>query len=186
SKNVWDIWAGPILSLPQDVNDRNLELANNPFAYQRLGVEVLALGRMPLENYVDGTQIDLPLSPLELEAGGNTLFASVFDYDNPNPPPQLNFQIDTVSTGDFDKCADVVASPAIGNSGDCGGAHLEASCNNGTDCDNVWMRPHFTMEIPGETSGYFGGDLIVNDYSPGGDAHTWSLAITGERPFLTR
>lgn len=193
SKNVWDIWAGPNLSLPQDVNERNLELANNPFSYQRMGVAVLALGRMPLENYVDGTQIDLPLSPLELEAGGNTIFASVFDYDNPNPPPQLNFQIDTVPPNppdpneEFNKCGKVESPPLNITTGRCKiNDPLETSCNNSTDCNNAWMRPHFAMEIPGENTGYFGGNLILKNYTPGGDAHTWSLAITGGRPFLTK
>lgn len=196
SKNVWDIWAGPIpafytsqglSSLSDDVNQRNVQVANTPFAYQRLGVSVYALGRMPLENYVDNAQVDLPLGPLELEAGGNTLYASVFDYnDSLNPPPQLNFQIDTVSANDFDKCADVVPSPTIGNSGQCGSAHLQASCNNGTNCDNQWTRPYFAMDLPAENTGYFGGNLILKNYSPGGDAHTWSLAITGGRPYLTQ
>lgn len=196
SKNVWDIWAGPkpdyytnqgLAPLSDDLNDRNVQLANSPFVYQRLGISVLALGRMPLDNYLEGTNsVDFPFSPLDIGAGGNTIFASVFDYDLTVANPIFNFQIDTVPTNDFDKCADVVSTPTTGSSGDCGSDHLQASCNNGIDCDNVWMRPHFAMEIPGESSGYFGGDLIVNDYSPGGDAHTWSLAITGERPFLTR
>ncbi len=42
------------------------------------------------------------------------------------------------------------------------------------------------MDIPGENTGYFGGNLILKDYAPSGDAHTWSLAITGGRPFLTK
>ena len=205
SKNVWDIWAGPIpayytnqglIPLSEDVNERNVQVANSPFAYRRGGVSVLALGRMPLENYVDGTQIDLPLSPLEIEAGGGTLFASVFDYDVANPPPQLNFQIDTVPPGplvppypekEFNICSIVVNSPTINNTGQCNIADpLEATCQNSTDCNAAWTRPHFAMDIPGENTGYFGGNLILKDYAPNGDAHTWSLAITGGRPFLTK
>lgn len=194
SKNVWDIWAGPIPSfytnqgfdaLRNDVNERNLQLANSPFAYTRAGVSVYALGRMPLENYVGNIEIELPLSPLEPKAGGSSIYFTVFDYDTSSPPPQLRFQIDSVSPSVFDMCGVVVDSPATGNSGQCGTQPLEASCENSTDCNAAWMRPHYAMGIPGEDTDYLGGNLILK-YTPDGDAQTWSLSITDGRPFLTK
>jgi len=194
SKNVWDIWAGPIPSyytsqgydaLSGDVNERNLQLANSPFAYTRAGVSVYALGRMPLENYVGNTEIELPLSPLEPGAGGGSIYATAFDYDTASPPPQLRFQIDSVSPSTFDMCGVVVITPTVGNTGQCGSQPLEASCDNSTDCNAVWMRPHYAMGIPGEASDFLGGNLILK-YTPGGDAHTWSVSITDGRPFLTK
>ncbi|MGD2048599.1 MAG: Tad domain-containing protein, partial [Chloroflexota bacterium] len=96
SKNVWDIWAGPIPSfytsqgyaaLSENVNERNLQVANSPFAYTRAGISVYALGRMPLENYVGNVEIDLPLSPLEPGTGGGSIYATVFDYEPSVSPP---------------------------------------------------------------------------------------------------
>jgi hypothetical protein len=193
SKNVWDIWAGPIPSfytsqgypaLSDDVNERNLQLANTPFAYSRGGVSVYALGRMPLENYVGNTEIDLPLGPLEPGAGGSSIYATVFDYE-PSATPQVRFQIDSVSPSVFDMCGTVVITPTMGNTGQCGTEPLESTCDNSTNCNMAWMRPHFAMGIPGEGTDFLGGNLILK-YIPNQEAHTLSLTVTDGRPFLTK
>lgn len=195
SKNVWDLWAGPppsyysavgLSTLDSDVNLRNLQVSNNPTAYQRAEITALALGRMPLNSYAGDTEIELHLAPLDISTGDGTIYSSIFDYDTGTPPPDINFEIDTVSTAFYDICTTVVDTPT-GSSGSCSIPYepLQATCEGDQDCANNWTFPQYTMGIPGASASFFGGDLVVK-YRPRNDAHTWSLAITAGRPFLTR
>jgi hypothetical protein len=191
SKNVWDIWAGPLptyytsqgLGAPsRNVNLRNLQIASSPSLYDTQGITVFALGRLPTETYFNNDELTLPLAPLDISSGGGSIYAKVFDYDSGGltPPPLINFTIDTVAQDEFYIDAPIVDPPDPSN--------FEAVCNSGTDCNNSWTFPQFAMGIPGEgdtLSRFFGGTLEAN-YTPLGNSHTWSVAITSGRPFLTR
>jgi hypothetical protein len=190
SKNVWDIGAGPPpgyftgLGLPPldaDVNIRNLQLANSPTLYNTKGFAIYALGRLPTSHYVSGAEIELPLTPLESELGGGTMYATVFDHDPSAPPPGPYFTIDTVSTSDFKMFTEIV-DPPTGNHLGTQDDPLESGCNNGTNCDNSWLYPQFAMGVPEQF--FFGGTLEAN-YDPGGSDHVWAVSVSAGRPFLT-
>jgi hypothetical protein len=203
AKNGWDLWAGPPMgyfvgqgypALSSDANERNLQLANNPAAYNVRGISVYALGRMPLSNFVNGTEVWLPLAPVEPVLGGSSMYVTVFDFAdaeeqdplNPSPPvsppPVLNFTIDTVATIDFSIYARIVESPTGGHSGQADDPH-QVTCNNSLDCNNRWATPQVAFGIPDVF--FFGGTLQAG-YDPRGDDHVWSLSLASGRPFLTR
>ncbi|MDX1616239.1 MAG: hypothetical protein R3300_18140, partial [Candidatus Promineifilaceae bacterium] len=190
AKNVWDLWAGPpagyyasigLAPLSPDVNERNLQLANNPTFYDTRGISVLALGRMPVAAYHGDIELKLPLAPVEVGLGGGTAYATLFDYDAATRPP-LHFTFDTVADSTFDLYAAIVPNPKVGHSGTAADP-LQMACEGTIECDNAWLTPQVPLLIPREF--FLGGTLEAN-YTPGRDDHVWSLAITSGRPFLTR
>jgi hypothetical protein len=195
AKNVWDLSARPPNSYytnqgfpapNTDVNLRNLQIANNPSVYAFKGVAVFALGRLPQSYFVNNTQIQVPLAPIPAIQGGGTLYASFFDRDSAVPPPNVFFTIDTVAESIFKMCTIVVANATGDHTGSCSATSpdpLQTSCDNGTNCDNSWSRPQFSMGIPDQF--FFGGILFAN-YTPQADDHVWAMSITAGRPFLTR
>ena len=195
AKNVWDLAARPPNSFYTDqgfpapatgVNQRNLQIANNPSVYAFRGVSVFALGRLPQSYFVNNTLVQVPLAPIAAIQGGGTLYATFFDRDSAAPPPNIYFTIDTVAESIFRMCTVVVASATGTQTGDCAVSTydpIQTSCDNGTNCDNSWSRPQFTMGIPDQF--FFGGILFAN-YTPQADDHVWAVSATAGRPFLTR
>lgn len=186
SRNVWDLHAGPPSfnysgenappnTLPADVNTRNLRLANYPAHYHVEGISVYAIGRMPLQTWVNNRPIKLPLTPIDSALGGGTIYASIFDYDV-GAGKAMTFTIDTVSPSQFRVPAQVVSS-------DPNPLHWQATCSDGTTCNNSWLQPQLRLGIP--TGSFYGGNLQVS-YVPRRDAHTWSTSVTAGRPILTR
>lgn len=181
SKNVWDVRAGPPYdSLARNVNERNLQLANNPGSFENEGVSVVALGHMPLQHYRDSGSARLALAPIASAQGGGSIYATTFDFEADDP---LHFTISTVTSADFDIEGTIVASnPDPSN--------WETTCDGGTNCNNSWMLPQFAMGIPGDpsdpsSSAFFGGNLEVEYTLTGQDAHVWSVSIQSGDPFLT-
>ncbi|MGH2537374.1 MAG: hypothetical protein ACRDHL_08280 [Candidatus Promineifilaceae bacterium] len=199
SLNGWDVFARPPDSnplappnWPADVNARNLDVANNVFDIQETGVRVYALGRMPSYYLVGNQQITLPLLNLPIEAGEGSMYVSAFDLETAGTFA-TQFTISSVGTDQFRMCAEVSATPLLGQSGECVDGPdpdgvpnpLQASCGGDTDCNNGWLRPQFAMGVPGGPGGFSGGILQLL-YTPNRDAVTWSAQITQGRPFLTR
>jgi hypothetical protein len=195
AKNGWDInarppdafYTGQGFAAPEaNVNDRNLQIANNSSVYLNEDLTVFALGRAPLDYVPVNSLVTMPLVVLDLKMGGGTLYVSHFDFDAYNPPSNMQYTITTVPTALFKMCSKVVASPIPGTSGNCADINqfLQASCAGGTDCNNNWARPQYVMGIPAGEDGYFGGILQVS-LLPGRDAVTWSANVTAGRPFLT-
>jgi hypothetical protein len=179
AKNVWDLWAGPpaiAAMLPAGVNERNLTIANYPLLVDSGGVQVYALGRMPLQHYTR-EEVTLPLVPIPSSLGGGTVYASVFDYEASIP---FNFTIDTVSTNTFyenvyrttDANPDPLAIPRV------------VTCGIDDNCNADWTMPQVRLGIP--QTYFFGGMLFVTSANANADEYTWMLTATAGRPFLTR
>lgn len=176
ARNVWDVRAGsPGAGLPANVNDRNLELANNPTAYREEGVTVFAVGRMPVQHWIDDHETTLPVAPIDSSYGGSSIYTTIFDYDMAHPKV-LIFTIDSVSSDDFQVPIQIVSSNPDPLNG-------SPTCSDGTTCNNSWWQPQVRLGVP--TGSFFGGDLQAT-YVPRRNAHTWSLAITAGAPILTR
>jgi hypothetical protein len=210
SLNAWDLWAGPptefytvgegLPALNTNVNLRNLQLASSPFEYRTLGVRVFALGRQPMNHYIEGESVDFTIAPVNIDLAEQTIFASIFDYDN-SPPPRMSFNFDTLPVDPgaiggkddpdfsliFNVCADVVENPSLENSGQCSVSPfdpLETSCEGALNCDNLWMMPQLHIDLP-STQTFAGGSLVVT-YEPDADAHVWEYAASAGNPFLTK
>ena len=208
--NAWDIWAGPpeeyytvsegVPALNINANLRNLQLASRPFDYRTLGVRVFALGRQPMNHYIEGEPISFTMAPINIDLAEQTIFASIFDYDK-SPPPRMSFNFDTLPVDPgalggkddpdlsliFNVCVDVVADPSLEHSGQCSVAPfdpLETGCEGALNCDNLWMMPQMHIALP-STQTFAGGSLIVT-YEPDADAHVWEYAASAGNPFLTR
>ncbi|MGD8586307.1 MAG: pilus assembly protein TadG-related protein [Chloroflexota bacterium] len=186
-KNAWDLWAGPpagyfasqgIPELASDVNQRNLQLANNPAAYVVPGVSVYAIGRMPVTHYPGNDVIRMPLASIDSTLGGGIAYVTTYDSDG---AIDANFTIDTVAAGDFNVHTTVVAVPSPGHSGTSADP-LQASCNGGRDCNGNWMLPQYAMRVP---EVFFAGGTLEANYMPAGDDFVWSIGFTSGRPYLT-
>lgn len=169
SKNGWDIWAGPTAVadlLPRDINARNLYILSHYATSSVDGVNIYAVGRMPVNFYAD-SQVNLPIAAVDAIQGGGSIYASVFDFDSGAIAPFI-FTFDTLSPADFSMTA-------------------SALCNDSTNCNNAWVNPQVSMGIPTREDGvaFFGGYLQAQ-YTPNRDEQTWAVSITSGRPFLTK
>jgi hypothetical protein len=206
--NVWDLWAGPtadyytgqgLAALASDVNQRNLQLANNPYGYSTLGVRIYALGRIPLSNFTGDDSVSqsatLPLVPLDIDLASQTVYGTSFDFDPrdnfPNypqilPPPTVNLRVNTVPAEANDTYLNVVDIGSVNNQCNPDEVlhNLSTSCNSGTNCDNEWMAPQVQFCIPDTT--WFGGGILELTYEPHRDMHVWQFAISAGDAFLTR
>jgi hypothetical protein len=178
SKNVWDVWAGPpelveTLFLHRLANQRNLRIARTDAVTTTGGVQVYAMGYMPINVYPKG-EIELPLGVVAESRAGGGMYASTFDFDEGDRTDDFEFYFDEVSKGDFYM------------------AQLP-ECENSANCDNAWINPQVEMLVPGPQNNvaFYGGTLLVK-YNPTNPStgitdmeHTWSMSVTSGRPFLT-
>jgi Flp pilus assembly protein TadG len=183
AKNVWDLWAGPPSTaalLHPDVNMRNLIIANHPTSFPSGGVQIFALGRMPLQHFTR-EPATIPLVPIPSSLAGGTIYASVFDYEGQWP---LNFTIDTVPTNTFYENIGLTTAP------DPDPLQIPrlVTCGPENNCNAKWTDPQVRLGIP---STFFYGGTLFGTLNPatnsgGSDAQTWMLSATAGRPFLTR
>lgn len=171
SINGWDLWAGPVRvadAMPAEVNTRTEFINNNAAAIDLNGVQIYAVGYLPLAFYRGGLQ-DVPVGFVNDEQSGSEAYVSIYDLDSGASGP-LVFTFDSVSQNDFNVSA-------------------VAACNGSTNCDNLWVEPQVNIAIPSHESNppvaFFGGYLMAR-YNVNYDKHTWSTAITSGRPFLTK
>ena len=192
SKNVWDVRAGlpaevldpvyPEWFVFNNVNERNLFLANNAAFDPSGGVRTFALGRMAIQTYYDNAPLKLPLAPVSATLAESAVYATIFDYDifphGMAPPPDIEFTIDTVPQSEFRVLGKITTvDPGSGNVASlCGG-------NDGLDCNNSWIWPQFGMGLP---STLLQSGTLFGEYIPRRNAHTWSVSITSGRPVLSR
>ena len=193
AKNVWDIRAGPHPSvyvtatvpiLESDVNLRNLQMANNPMPYYTEGIFVEALGRMPTQYHVENERVTTSLTPIDINLGASAAYIRQFDYDISAPPPAITFTIDTVPidpNNPSDPTALFIRGVVVENNPDP--AAFQATCDNGTNCDNSWTFPQYMMGIPHPA---FAGGTLQATLFPYGNGFVWSTAVTSGRPFLTK
>jgi hypothetical protein len=186
SKNVFDVRAGlPSEELPagwtthNHVNERNLYLANNPTFDPSGGIQTYALGKLPIQHYYGNNPLNLPLVPVDTFLVNGVIYATVFDFEGPNPL-EVEFTIDSVSPSDFRLFARVTNDQGWI---DAQPYHIGSLCNGITNCNNSWIWPQYRMGVPGNM--YTPGTLF-GKYYPQRDAHTWNISITSGRPVLTR
>jgi Flp pilus assembly protein TadG len=185
AKNVWDIRAGPhpddyitatIPVLSEDVNLRNLQIANAPASYTTAGVFVEALGRMPTQYHVYDESITMPLTPIDISLGASSVFVRHFDYSISAPPPLITFTLDTIAQDRF-----MIRSAIVESDPDA--AIFQATCDSGSDCANSWSFPQFGMGIP--SPDFAGGNLLAT-FTPYQDGFVWSSSVTSGRPILVK
>lgn len=189
SRNIWDVRAGPpsthyeasgLPALPENVNDRNLVIANHAGSYLTNGVTVSAIGRLPLDHHVSDEAVSLIVSPIGDIREQAFAYLTVFDYiESDTPPPQVTFSIDSDISGTFLSVDGKVAEASPD------GNDQVAFCDGGNNCDNAWTEPNWVLKLPNDPSQGFAGGNIIATYTPKGDAHTWWYTITAGRPFLT-
>jgi hypothetical protein len=185
AKNVWDLRAGPppslyaigdVVELKPDVNLRNLQIAERPAAYNTQGIFIEALGRMPTQYHIENEKITMPLTPIDISLGASSIYVRHFDYDISSPPPLITFTIDTVAPGILLIRAAIVETnpdPTL----------FQASCINGSNCDNSWSYPQYMIGIPDPD---FAGGVLEATLTPYGNGFVWQTSVTAGRPFLTR
>jgi hypothetical protein len=196
ARNVWDVRAGPppsyyeprgLSALAADVNDRNLQLANNPGQYDTLGVTVSAIGRMPIDNHIYTEAVLFTLSPIGELRERASAYLTLFDYEdsvnNTTPPPDIAFDIDTDWAGSGFETSFIGKIDQL----PADGVQI-AYCAGGANCDKMWTQPTYVMTLPDPDAPLqaFAGGNITAEYEPNGDAHTWWISITAGRPFLSR
>lgn len=174
SKNVFDIWARPPSStpgwdLPADINTRNVhildELYDTPSGkYDIDGLDVFALGRMPLNPHIPAgwNDVEFALVPLDQELQVSSAFANLFDYDIVGENAHFSVYLED-NDGNPDN-----------NRTNYG--QRELTCDGG--CDNDWAKMTVSTDLT------FG--ILTVRYPPKSDAHTWSLVLTSGAPILTR
>jgi Flp pilus assembly protein TadG len=185
AKNVWDLRAGPHPSqyvtttvpiLNEDVNLRNLQIANSPPPYGTEGVFIEALGRMPTQYHVNDEVISMPLTPIDIALGASAVYVRHFDYGISAPPPQITFTLDSMGQDRFLIRSTIVAS-------DPDTDYFQATCDNGSNCANSWSYPQFGMGIP--SPDFSGGNLLAT-FTPYQDDFVWSSSVTSGRPILVK
>ncbi|HET6444184.1 MAG TPA: hypothetical protein VFI27_06335, partial [candidate division Zixibacteria bacterium] len=169
--------------LEEDVNLRNLQMANQPAAYYTQGIYIEALGYMPAQYYAESEIITINLTPIDVSLGEGAVYVRHFDFDYSAPPPVITFTIDTVPIDPEDPGnptplfwrATITESNPIQELS-------QASCMNGTNCNNSWSYPQYQIGIP--VSIFAGGTLQVT-FVPHGESFVWSTTVITGRPVLT-
>ena len=153
------------------VNQRNLEIFRRTITTTNRS-RVYARGYLAPHIYQVSGDVELPVAAVDPILGGGGAYISAYDLDNgaagTSSSGLLEFTIDTVAEEDF------MVPWAL-------------NCSGAASCDYNWINPQAEMGIPSEETGvaFYGGDMMVT-YRPNGDDHTWSVAVTRGRPFLTR
>jgi len=185
AKNVWDIRAGPhpddyitatVPVLNEDVNLRNLQIANSPASYATEGVFIEALGRMPTQYHVYDESISMPLTPIDISLGASAIYVRHFDYNISIPPPMITFTLDSMGQDRF-----LIRSAIVDSNPDAD--IFQATCDSGSNCANSWSYPQFGMGIP--SPDFSGGNLLAT-FTPYQDEFVWSSSVTSGRPILIK
>lgn len=181
SKNVFDVWARPARTdpmdpsdpwaLPLNINQRNLYILNGPnrVNYDIVGADTFALGRLPLNPYMpdggwdDDGMVPFTTVPIDGDLSLTAAFAQIFDYDGP----------ETGSTGDYE----VYLNMGDGTVNREPSGSFSIDCPAGS-CDNVWTE---TITVNPLSFG-----LLIMEYRPGADEHTWSIVLTTGAQVLTK
>lgn len=190
SKNVFDVWARPpngvthnqsgyTWNLPDNINDRNLHILDTAYGLAGLdprppnpfdvpGVDVYALGRMPLNHYVrpdlGNGRVEFAMVPIDEKLQVAAAYASIFDRD--------------VNTNNIVEYAIFLAQNNPPRHNQVEGAIL---CDGSANCNNQWVTPN--MHIPNEQTSF---GILLAEYQPGVDSHTWQILLTLGAPVLTR
>jgi hypothetical protein len=188
SENGFDIWAGPLYpDVSSDVNTRNLQILNDPFAHSAQGVVVSALEYNPVNSNYNNL-VDIPLTYLDPEKAGIMVYVSLFDTDSGAQPP-ITFYIDTIAESDWSLTFGTGDPDPDGVNGRC----LPGSCNN------QWVNPPYQIRIPDLTSDcdpanpdpqvctpFNGGRLMAHYIGGNGDTYSWRVYFMGRQQKSSR
>lgn len=177
SENGFDIWAGPLYpDVSSDVNIRNIQILDDPSVHSAKGVVVSALEYNPVNSNVDFAT-DIPLTYLDPEQAGQSVYVSLFDPDAGAQPPVV-FYLDTVAESDWSLTFGAGDPDPDGVSGRC----LPGSCNT------LWVDPPYQIQIPDLTSDCdpanpdpqvctpFSGGRLMARFSAGSlDKYVWQV-----------
>jgi hypothetical protein len=191
-KNVWDLRAGPPkswyvseygLMLASDVNERNLQLANNGALDLAMGVQVYAIGRMPTRHYPFTEVVNMPLAPILPIQSNGAVYLSTFDFiQSHSPPPVITVTVDTLSPSAPPPDGFISFIQVVSANPQDVAPNYQTTCELGTNCRDSWMRPYVGMGLPPI---FFGGTMYAS-FMPYSDSHTWYIAITAGRPVIIR
>jgi hypothetical protein len=178
SENGFDIWAGPYYpDVSSDVNLRNLMALNDPAVHNAEGVVVSAIEYNPTNsNYTD--PLDIPLTYLNPDQAGTSVYVSLFDTDSGSQPPVV-FYLDTVAESDWSLTFSAGDPDPDGVNGRC----MIGSCNN------QWVEPPYQIQIPDLTGDcdpsnpdpqvctpFNGGRLMAHYIGGYGDTYVWHVS----------
>lgn len=175
SENNFEIWAGPpvyVTTLAANVNERNLQLVNAPYAFDSRGVHVYAIGQEPqnTNTYPYTNMVEVPLAYIGPEYAGQVITLTAFDLDDGSQPPLLVY-FDSIAIQDYylplgewwdevERCFD-------------GGA----AYNN--ECDDEWVTPVYTIPVPflGYDIAFYGGNLVARYQAGEYDTINWKVTL---------
>jgi len=193
SENNFEIWAGPLYpNSKSDVNARNLNILNNPDSHSSAGVTVTALNHLP-HNSNTNTPEHIPLTYIEADQAGQSVYISLFDSDSGANPP-IVFYLDTIPFTPDPSAIDNVnwaetewALPFGLGGNDPDGVPAGSRCRPGS-CATQWISPSYRIDIPQLTADcdpdnpdpqictpFHGGRLMA--YYDGGHGDTFSWLI---------
>ncbi|MCA9929154.1 MAG: hypothetical protein KC419_11770, partial [Anaerolineales bacterium] len=189
-ENVFEIWAGPpdyADTMPSDVNARNLAIVNDPGAHHADGVQVEAIGVLPINNLY-GNAIDWPIADFSPTAAGGTVSISIFDMDSGAQPP-ITFFFDSIPESAWSL---TFSDPGVD---DPDGVPAGTRCEIGS-CNDQWVSPSYQITIPGDLSNcdplnptqadctpFVGGRLMARVHGGEFDTHVWQ--VTADLPTAT-
>ena len=186
SENGFDIWAGPLYpDISTDVNIRNIQVLNLPSSHNAKGVIVSAL-EYNLVNSNYNNVIDIPLTYVNSEQAGQSVYVSLFDTDSGAQPPII-FYLDTVAESDW--------SLTFGASDpDPDGVGLLDRCQPGS-CNMLWVDPPYQIQLPDLTSAcdpanpdqqictpFYGGRLMAHYIGGQADTYAWQVNAEEGQP----
>jgi hypothetical protein len=184
SENGFDIWAGPLYpGVPSDVNMRNIQILNNLSVPSAKGVVVSALEYNPVNSNVDFAT-DIPLTYLDPEQAGQSVYVSLFDPDAGAQPPVV-FYLDTVAESDWSLTFGAGGTDPDG---------VDGRCPIGL-CQNMWIDPPYQIQLPDLTSAcdptnpdpqactpFYGGRLMARYIGGQADTYVWQVNAEEGQP----
>ncbi|HEX6387532.1 MAG TPA: hypothetical protein VF177_22925 [Anaerolineae bacterium] len=189
SENGFEIWAGPddyVGSVPDNVNERNVYVLNNPGAHDSRGVTISALGPLPQNSNYD-EQVGRPLVYVDPALADSSVLVSLYDFDADAEPP-LTFYFDTIAESDWSMTFGVAGQD------DPDGVPAGVRCLPG-QCASQWVDPPYEIKVPGilddcdwqnptaeDCTPFYGGLLMVRSDAGSGNSFTWQIPVPDTIP----
>jgi uncharacterized repeat protein (TIGR01451 family) len=171
SENNFEIWAGPAVyttTLSNNVNNRNLQLVNQPYNFHSAGVQVYAIGQEPQNSNPHTGLVDVPLAYIPQKYAGAEVSITLFDPDQGSKPP-ISFYFDTLSEQDF--------LVEFGAAADPNGRCFDGGAGYNNECNNQWVTPVYTLTIPSTEVAFYGGRLMARYQAGDQDTINWKVTL---------
>ncbi len=188
SENVFELWAGPpdyVATIAGEVNQRNLQIYNNPGSHNSDGIIIFTDKYLP-QNTMTDTLVDSPLMYVGPEYAGAEIYITHFDFDAGTQPP-ITFSLASLALTDWSM---TFGLPGVD---DPDGVAAGVRCLPGL-CNNQWVTPAYTLTLPGDLSQcdwlnpnpadctpFYGGRLMARYYG-GSYGNTFGWQVTLSEP----